>query len=94
MEFEPDMLQNLETAHKNFLKTAVYFLYSYNRLAFANQWFQYMVKKYPGAVPDGQTLDEFALAKVTEDVGGKQSRPGQGGARGVAHERIHEPGHW
>ena len=69
MEFEPDMLQNLETAHKNFLKTAVYFLYSYNRLAFANQWFQYMVKKYPGAVPDGQTLDEFALAKVTEDVG-------------------------
>jgi hypothetical protein len=69
MQFEPDMLKNLETAHKNFIKTAVYFLYSYNRLSLANQWFKYMVEKYPTAVPEGQTVDEFALAKVTEDIG-------------------------
>ncbi|MDA1275041.1 MAG: hypothetical protein O2960_13485 [Verrucomicrobia bacterium] len=69
MEFEPNMLQNIQTAHRNFLKTAVYFLYSYNRLALANQWYTKLRTTYPTALPEGQTLDEFALAKVTEDVG-------------------------
>ena len=69
MEFEPDMRKNIETAHRNFLRTAVYFLYSYNRLALSKQWFDYMRKNYPESLPEGQTLEDFALAKVAEDVG-------------------------
>lgn len=69
MASEPNMRQNIETAHKNFLKTAVYFLYSYNRLTQADEWFKFLRKKYPQAIPAKQNLDDFALSKVAEDVG-------------------------
>jgi len=69
MELEPNMRQNIETAHKNFLKTAVYFLYDYNRLTQADEWFKYLRKKYPTAIPANQGLDEYALARVAEDIG-------------------------
>jgi hypothetical protein len=67
MEQEPDKRDHLGTAHKNFLKTAIYFLYSYNQMTKANEWLQYLREKYPAAVPANQTLDEYALERLTED---------------------------
>ncbi|MBM3835139.1 MAG: hypothetical protein FJ403_18070 [Verrucomicrobia bacterium] len=69
IEEEPDRREHLGTAHKNFLKTAVYFLYMYNRLTQAGEWLKHVREKYPGSVPPNQTLDEYALERVTEDAG-------------------------
>lgn len=69
IEQEPDKRDHLGTAHRNFLKSAVYFLYTYNRRAEAGKWFKYVREKYPNSIPDNQNLDDFALSRVTEDVG-------------------------
>lgn len=55
--------------HKNFLKTAVYFLFAHNRLAEAVRWFAYLKQKYPDAVPPDQTCEEFVLPRVEEEIG-------------------------
>jgi hypothetical protein len=55
--------------HKNFLKTAVYFLFAHHRLAEAAKWFAYLKQKYPDAVPPEQTYEEFVLPRVEEELG-------------------------
>jgi hypothetical protein len=66
------------TAHRNFVKDAVYFLYEHNRLKEAAQWFKYLGEKYPNkplldnkpdSLPKNLTLDEYAVARIAEDVG-------------------------
>ena len=69
IEQDAEMRDNIKTAHKNFLKSAPYFLYTYNRHREAAQWFKYLKEKYPAAVPPQQTLDEYTLDQVTEDAG-------------------------
>ncbi len=78
IEQTPDMRDNIMSAHRNLLRDAVYFLYSGNRVADAADWFRYLGEKYPNkTLIDGQTnswprnttLQEFALARVIEDVG-------------------------
>jgi hypothetical protein len=74
--------ENILRAHRNFLKDAVYFLYTHNRRTEAERWFQYLLAQYPDAMSlDARredaatvrladlTLDEYAAAKVTEDIG-------------------------
>ena len=73
---------HISTAHKNFLKDAVYFLYTHNRRADAQQWMNYLVAKYPDALiydarTDGKapqkiadmTVQDYCAARVTEDIG-------------------------
>jgi len=69
---------NIATAHKNFLKDAVYFLYEANRLAEAARWFHYLCQSYPGqplisgdlnSMPAQMSLDEYCVAVVQEDIG-------------------------
>ena len=73
---------HIKTAHRNFLKDAVYFLYVHNRMAEAKQWFDYMLAEYPNVLLDdarredmasvpikGMSLDEYAVARVTEVAG-------------------------
>ena len=78
IEQTPDMKDNLMGAHRNFLRDAVYFLYSANHVADAADWFRYLGEKYPNKTlidgkldswPRNTTLQEFALARVMEDVG-------------------------
>jgi hypothetical protein len=68
---------HIEKAHRNFLRDAVYFLYEYNRLAEAAQWFKYLSAKYPdktlvngdtNSIPKNMTLDQYAVARVQEDI--------------------------
>jgi hypothetical protein len=68
-QLDPEKRDNILNAHKNFLKTAVYFLYSYNRMKGAQEWMDFLVKKYPGSLPPGQTLDEYALDRIQEEAG-------------------------
>jgi hypothetical protein len=69
---------HIAVAHRNFLSAAVYFLYEANRLAEAAKWYRYLGEKYPdkplivGApdtLPRNLTLDEYAVARVQEDIG-------------------------
>jgi hypothetical protein len=64
-------------AHRNFLRDAVYFLYMYNRLPDAAQWFKYLATKYPdkpildnktNSLPATLTLDKYAVARVQGDI--------------------------
>ena len=77
MQEDPKMSNNIAIAHRNFLRSAVYFLYEDNRLADATRWFQYLGERYPDKpIIDGQpdsyprnvTLDQYAVACVQGDI--------------------------
>lgn len=77
MQQDPAMLEHIKRGHRNFLRDAVYFLYTHNRMAAATKWFRYIAEKYPGepiwptdprTVPGQITLDEYAVLRVSEDV--------------------------
>jgi len=64
-------------AHRNFLRTAVYFLYEYNRLADAAHWYKYLGTKYPDkplidgrpdSFPRNVTLIEYVLSQIGTDI--------------------------
>jgi hypothetical protein len=63
-------------AHRNFLRDAVYFLYEANRLKESEYWYKYLAAKYPDkpllndmkSLPNTLTYDQYAVAKVQEDV--------------------------
>ena len=69
IEDDPEMRDNFKTGHRNFLKDAVYFLYTHNRQTQAAQWFKLLHELYPAALDPNISLDEFAVAQVTEQVG-------------------------
>jgi hypothetical protein len=69
---------HIAIAHRNFLRSAIYLLYEYNRIADAAKWFRYLGEKYPGkpiidgdpnSFPQNVTLDQYAVARVQEDIG-------------------------
>jgi hypothetical protein len=65
---EPSIRENMQTGHKNFLRMAVYLLYVDGRTKQSQYWYDYMLKLYPGAVIPGTSLDDYALASITEEV--------------------------
>ena len=80
--YESEMAQepnsNISVGHRNFLCDATYYLYEQNDIADAQKWFNYIKEKYPNktmldkdphSFPANLTLDEFAVARVQEDVG-------------------------
>lgn len=73
-----DLDYTIGTAHANFLSDAVYFLYSYNRLREAQEWFDYIAEIYPDhpmlsykrpSCPRDLTLDEYCVERIREDLG-------------------------
>jgi hypothetical protein len=83
MDDDPKNRDHIETAHRNFLRDAVWFLYTYNRKGDAQAWFQYLGKHYPNkpllegqtnSFPRNLTLDEYALAMIQEEVGDPDQR--------------------
>jgi hypothetical protein len=63
---------NMEKAHRNFLKTAVYLLYEDGRTDQAAYWFNYMKSKYADALVGRQknlSLDDYCLSQIVEDNG-------------------------
>jgi hypothetical protein len=75
---EPDAGQKngIQTAQRNFLGEAVYFLYEDNRVTEAAKWFRYLCQKYPDKsvvggpdIPPSQmTLDQFAIMFVQGEI--------------------------
>jgi hypothetical protein len=78
MREDPVNREHVSNAHRNFLKDAVYFLYENNRIAEAAKWYKLLGEKYPdktildndtNSFPRNLTLDEYAVARVQEEVG-------------------------
>lgn len=74
---EPGMRSNIETAHRNLLANAVYFLFENDRIPEALKWFKYLGEKYPNkpllsgqpdSLPGNLTLEQLALGRICEDV--------------------------
>jgi len=75
-EDEPNR-DHILRAHRNFLRDAVYFLYSHNRVTDANYWFKYIGQKYPdkpmmdgktNSFPKNITMEEYAISRIQEDI--------------------------
>jgi len=75
--------EGIATSHRNFLDDAVYFLYTYNRIQEAQQWYDYLAREYPDkpvlygdpeSFPRNLTLEEYCFARVQEDVGETDQR--------------------
>jgi hypothetical protein len=60
---------NIANAHKHFLEMLPYYFYNFDRRADAQKWLNYVRKKYPGSIPENQTLDEYAIKLAMEDAG-------------------------
>jgi hypothetical protein len=74
---EPSNRSHIETAHRNLLANAAYFLFEADRMSEALKWYRELGKRYPdkpllynqpNSTPSKLTLEEFALARITEDV--------------------------
>ena len=66
------------TGHRNFLRDAVYYLYTDSREDESAKWFDYLCKKYPtksllennpNAFPGTLTLDDYVYARLEDLVG-------------------------
>jgi hypothetical protein len=76
---EPDKYQrDLTTAHRNLLMDAAYFFHTYGRDQDAQQWYHYLGQKYPNvlmfagnpdSLPGKMSLDDYAIARVQDEVG-------------------------
>ena len=63
--------QNMQTAHKNFLKQAIYLLYEDGREKQAQHWFTYLKTIYTNAFVGKEAkmnLEEFAISQIGTDI--------------------------
>jgi hypothetical protein len=63
--------QNMQTAHKNFVKQAIYLLYEDGREHAAEQWFNYLKSTYTNAFVGKEanmSLDDWAVSQVMSDM--------------------------
>lgn len=69
-EEEEGMRDSFQRAHRNFIKDAVYFLYTHNRLRESRRWFEYVRSTYGtnSMIPPEWTLEDYALSRIGEDV--------------------------
>ncbi|MDB6067332.1 MAG: hypothetical protein JWR26_3540 [Pedosphaera sp.] len=74
---DPKNRDHIETAHRNFVKDAVYFFYTYNREADAIKWYKYLIQKYPDkplldnapeSMPGTLSVEEYAIARIQDEV--------------------------
>jgi hypothetical protein len=59
----------IRRAHRNYLKELIFLLYSYNRMADARRWYDYVRETYPGAIQE-QNLDQYALKRIAGEFTG------------------------
>jgi hypothetical protein len=93
---DQEFRDHIKTAHRNFLKDAVYLLYVHNRTGEAQQWFDYLLAEYPNVLLDdarkegspsvpiqGMSLDDYAVARVSEVAGETSSERTQAVIEGI-----------
>ena len=68
LEEEPDRQDYIGLGHSNFLRDAVYFLYTHSRIEDALRWYRYGKEQYPQAFRGAENLDDFVVQRVDEQV--------------------------
>ena len=95
---DPEYYDHILKAHKNFLKDAIYFLYTYNRVAESAKYFREFAKRYPGqslltgdptATPEKIALDEFVVERVEEDIRDNSPDRVRGIIEGLLFQSFH-----
>lgn len=90
---------HIATAHRNFLKDAVYFLYENNRVAEAAKWYKMLSEKYPdktiletdpNSFPRNLSLDEYAVARVQSEIGDTSQERITGVIQGLLAQSYHQ----
>lgn len=66
----PEEKDAMRWGHINFLREAIFLLFVNNRLSEAQAWYQKLGRGYPDAIPDGQTLEQFALKRYEDRLQG------------------------
>ena len=66
---DTEMGPAIKLAHRSFLREVIYLLYTHNRLAKANELLQYCHQTYPDLIDPKLSLDEFALKRLTQEIG-------------------------
>jgi hypothetical protein len=64
--------QNMQTAHRNFIKQIIPMLYVYGRAKQAQQWYNYVKTLYPTAFAGKEanmSMEEYSVNQITEDIG-------------------------
>ena len=98
-ESDPGQKNGIQTAHRNFLSSAVYFLYENNRVAEAAKWYKILGEKYPdktildndpNSFPKNLTLDDYAFARVQEEVGDTSQERTTGVVEGLIARSYYE----
>jgi hypothetical protein len=62
---KPEVVQR---AHRNFLKEAIFLLYMHNRTAEADRWMTVLKQKYPAAVPNQVSVEQYALERLAGTI--------------------------
>ncbi|MBK9137901.1 MAG: hypothetical protein IPM17_03945 [Verrucomicrobia bacterium] len=70
MAADPDRADYIGRAHRTFHEEAVVLLYTRNRRADAETWFQNLRREFPQSVPEGQDLDAYVIERVTRIAAG------------------------
>jgi hypothetical protein len=77
MKDDPGNRDSIAVGHRNFLRDAIYYLYTSNREHDAAQWLAYFAKTYPDqpllegqpdSLPSKVTLDEYVYGRVEDEV--------------------------
>jgi len=66
---ETEKPEAIRRAHRNFLREAIYLLYTRDRLQEAERWMKILKAKYPDAVPADETVEQYGLRRLTESIG-------------------------
>jgi len=78
-ETDPNQKNGILIAERNFLRTAIEYLYMDDRMAEAQKWFKYLGDNFPDkpildydpkSLPKTLTLDDYIFRDVTEDANG------------------------
>jgi len=93
---------HIATAHRNFLKDAVYFLYENNHVKDAAKWYKMLSEKYPdktilendpNSFPHNYSLDEYAVARVQSEIGDTSQERTTAVVQGLLAECLFKYGH-
>ncbi len=67
-EEDPDYYSTIDRANLNFLKDAVYLLYTHNRLTDAAHWYGVLQERFPDDKDGKLSLDQFAVERTEAQI--------------------------
>jgi hypothetical protein len=68
IKIDEENRDNIQNAHKHYLQTLPYAFYLFNRIGDAQKWLKIAKQRYPGSIPENQSLDEYVLSQVQDLV--------------------------